>query len=155
PLACQGCYHLTRCRQPQAERSCGVRHSGIRMTAYKDEHACLEWGYSDRLQTSSELAVHLQHQFQQRQFLIAVVLDTLHGQCVAAFATRCPISIIPPNRSSTFSDWYEVRPFLFSISRISSMILLTVLVSKYGSGKAVSAVRARGRRAESWWRKSK
>jgi len=31
----------------------------------------------------------------------------------------------PANRSSTFSDWYEVRPFLFSISRISSMILLS------------------------------
>ena len=56
---------------------------------------------------------------------MALVLDALHGQCVVPFATRCPISIIPPNRSSTFSDWYEVRPFLFSISRISSMILLS------------------------------
>jgi hypothetical protein len=52
--------------------------------------------------------VQLQHQFQKRQFLIAVVLDTLQGQCVVPFATRCPISMIRPNRSSMFMDCWPI-----------------------------------------------
>ncbi len=58
--------------------------------------------------------------------------------------TRCPISIIRPNRSSRFCDWCEVSPCLFSSSRMSSMILFSVSVSRYGSGNAVSGSRARG-----------
>ena len=75
---------------------------------------------------------------------MAIALDTSHGQCVVPFATRCPISIILPNRSSKFCDWCEVSPCLFSNSRMSSMIVFSVSVSRYGSGKAVSGIRARG-----------
>jgi len=78
------------------------------MTAYKEEHACLEWGYADRLQTSSKLTVQLQHQFQECQLLMAFVLNASHGQCVVPFATRCPISMIRPNRSSRFMDCWPI-----------------------------------------------
>jgi hypothetical protein len=60
------------------ERSGGVRQFGVRMTTQKKKHTCLERRHADRLQTSSELAVQLQHQFQQRQLLMDVVLDTAH-----------------------------------------------------------------------------
>ena len=59
------------------------------------------------------------------------------------FATRWPISIIRPNRSSRLIDLCEVSPGLFSRARMSSMIMFSVSVSKYGSGKAVSGIHAR------------
>src|SRR5205809_5043847 len=59
----------------------------------EEEHPCLEWGYADRLQTSSELAVQLQHQFQECQRLRALVLDSSHGQCVVPFAMRSTDSL--------------------------------------------------------------
>ena len=45
----------------------------------KEEHASLERFHTDRLQISSALVVQLLHQFQECQFLMAVVGDTLHG----------------------------------------------------------------------------
>src|SRR5437879_2368392 len=55
--------------QPQVQCGCGVRQPGVRMTTQKKEHACLERGYAERLQSSSEVAVQLQQQFEQRHFL--------------------------------------------------------------------------------------
>jgi hypothetical protein len=49
------------------------------MTMQKKKHASLARCDADRLQTSSELAVQLQHQFQECQLPMAVVLDTVHG----------------------------------------------------------------------------
>jgi len=37
-----------------------------------------------------------------------VRLDTLHGQCDVPFATRCPISMIRPNRSIRLVDCWAV-----------------------------------------------
>ena len=79
-----------------AWHNCGVRQPGVRMTTQEEEHAGLEWCYPDRLQTSSEVPVQLQHQFQQRQFFIAVVLNSLHGQCVVPFAMRLLIDNTHP-----------------------------------------------------------
>ena len=76
----------------------------------------MEWGYADRLQTSSKLTVQLQHQFQECQLLMALVLNASHGQGVVHFATRCPISMIRPNRSSRLIDWCEVSPCLLTHS---------------------------------------
>jgi hypothetical protein len=56
---------------------------------------------------------------------------------------RCPISMILPNSSSGLCDWCEVSPFLFSNSRMSSMMLFSVSVSKYGSGKINFGMRPR------------
>ena len=50
----------------------------------------------ERRQSSSEVAVHPQHHFQQRRLVLALVLGPWHTQCVVPFATRCPISIIRP-----------------------------------------------------------
>ena len=35
---------------------------------------------------------------QRRQLFIAMVLDTVHSQCGVPLATRCPISMMPPER---------------------------------------------------------
>jgi hypothetical protein len=48
--------------------------------------------------------VQLQHHFQQYQFLAAIVRNTSQGQCVVPFATRCPISMIRPSRSSRLRE---------------------------------------------------
>src|SRR5438552_18258975 len=61
-----------------------------------------------------------------------------HRYCVVPFVTRCPISIIRPNRSSRFIDWCEVSPCLLSSASMSSMIVFSVWVRRYGSGKGVS-----------------
>ena len=58
-------------------------------------------------------------------FFRALVLT----QCGTPFVTRCPISMIRPNRSSGFIDWCEISPFLLSSSRMSSTILFSVSVS--------------------------
>ena len=46
------------------------------MTTQKKKHASLERRDADRFQTSSELAVQLQHQFQECQLHMAVARDT-------------------------------------------------------------------------------
>ena len=52
------------------------------------------------------------------------------NQCVVPFATRCPISMIRPNRSSMFIDWCDVSPCLLSNARMSSMIVFSVSVNR-------------------------
>ena len=52
--------------------------------------------------------------------------------------------MIQPNRAGRESDWYEVSPCLLSSSRMSSMIVFSVLVRRYGSWKVVSGMLARG-----------
>jgi hypothetical protein len=60
------------------------------MTTQEQKYASLERRYTDRFQPSSEVAVQLQHQLQECQLFMAVVLDSLHGQCIVSIATRCP-----------------------------------------------------------------
>jgi hypothetical protein len=78
-LAHQILHHLSHGRLPHTERGCGVHHIGLSLTTQEEDHAGLERRHADQIQTSSELAVQLQHQFQEGQFLMAVVLDTVHG----------------------------------------------------------------------------
>ena len=52
--------------------------------------------------------------------------------------------MIRPNRSNRFCKLCEVSPCLLSCAKMSSIILFSVSVSKYGSGKAVSGMLARG-----------
>lgn len=89
-LAHQGFYHRTQCRQPHTERSSGVRYFSLRMTTQKEEHASFERRHTNRFQTFSELPVQLQHQFQECQLLMAVVIDTSHGQCVVPLLHSLP-----------------------------------------------------------------
>ena len=46
----------------------------------------------------------------------------------------------PPNRCSRFGDWCETSPCLLSNSRMSSMIVFSVSVSRYGLGRSVSGM---------------
>ena len=52
---------------PHTQRGCGIRQFGLRMTTQEEEHARLEGHHLDRLQPSSEVAVQLQQQFQERR----------------------------------------------------------------------------------------
>jgi hypothetical protein len=88
PLPQEVSCHLTQSRRPDTQRGCGIHHFGVRMTTQKENHAHLERRHADRLQTFSELAVQLQHQFQECQLFMTVVLDTLYGPCVVP---RCAI----------------------------------------------------------------
>ena len=144
PLAHQGGHHPTHCRESHAERRSGVRQLGLCMTTQKKKHPCLERRHSDRFQAPSDVAFKLQDQFEDCRPLLALARGISRGQCVVPFATRWPISIIRPNRSSRFCDWCEVRPCLLSRARISSMIVFSVSVRRYGSGKTVSGMLARG-----------
>jgi len=63
------------------------------------------------------------------------VLPVRHRSCVVPFASRYPISIIRPNRSSRLCDWCEVSPGLFSNSSMSSMIVFSVSVRRYAQGR--------------------
>src|SRR5512143_1751901 len=79
PLPHEVFHDISQCRRPHAERGCGVRHVGLRMTTQKQKYPSLEWRHANRLQPSSQLAVQLQHQFQECQLLIALVCDTSHA----------------------------------------------------------------------------
>ena len=56
-------HYVTQCRRRHTQRCCGVRHVGFGMTAQKQKDSSLEWRHMDRLQTSSEPTVQLQHDF--------------------------------------------------------------------------------------------
>jgi hypothetical protein len=74
------------------------------MTTQKEEYTCLEGRYANRRQAPSDVTFQPQQQFEQRQLLTAIMLDASRAQGVVPFATRCPISLIRPNRSSRFCD---------------------------------------------------
>ncbi len=65
PLPQKVSCRLTQSRRPDTQRGCGIRQFGVSMTTQKENHAHLERCHADRLQTFSELAVQLQHQFQE------------------------------------------------------------------------------------------
>lgn len=64
--------------------------------------------------------------------------------CVVPFAVLLSTSIIPATRSSRLIDWFEVGPCLWSYSRISTMILVSISMRKYVSENAGSEMLARG-----------
>lgn len=81
-------HHVTQCGRPHPQRGCGIHKVSLGMSTQHKQDASLERRHMDRLQAFSELAVQLQHQFQECHFLTAHVFDTAHGQCVVPFGSR-------------------------------------------------------------------
>ena len=62
------------------------------------------------------------------------------SQWVAHFAARYPISMMPPSRSKRFIGMLGQSGCFYSNARMSSAILFSVSMWRYGAGKAVSGM---------------